>query len=77
MGFCPELGTWAEPVIHAWEVRLTLREPRIRVARCDIPGRSQWSKRSSNSEEAEVSEGFPQAAPEFPEDLVPMGAGLI
>lgn len=83
MGFCPGLGTWAEPVIHMLEgggwrwVRLTLREPRIRVARYDVPGHSQWGKRSRNSEEAEVSDGFPQAVPEFPEDLVPMGARLI
>lgn len=33
-------------------------------------------RRPSNLDEAEVSEGFPEAAPGFPEDLVPMGAGL-
>lgn len=59
-----------------------MREPRLRAARCNVPGHAGWDKallkRSSNSEEAEVSEGFPEPPrpPDSPEDLVPVGAGL-
>lgn len=64
--------------VSAWEARLILREPRLRTAKCDVLGCSEWDKgllkRSNNSEEAEGS-CYP-ATPGLPEDLVPMGARL-
>lgn len=59
-------------------------EVRLRTARCDVPGHSEWDKellkRPSDLGEAEVSEGLPEVelpscSPGLPEDLVPGALG--